>query len=149
MNAVDTNILLYAVDEDEPAKRRQARALLRQLGHTDGPLLMWQVLGEFLAGLRRWEQQRGYAPRRTRLYFQLISNRMRIEYPDLAAAERSFEFRERYSLSHWDSMLLAACVTAGVDTLYSEDMGDGMTYESVTVVNPFSGPPPSPPMAAT
>jgi hypothetical protein len=31
MNAVDTNILLYAVDEDEPAKRRQARVFLRRL----------------------------------------------------------------------------------------------------------------------
>ena len=40
MNAVDTNILLYAVDEDEPAKRKQARTFLRQLGRTDEPLLM-------------------------------------------------------------------------------------------------------------
>ena len=139
MNAVDTNVLLYAVDEDEPAKRKRAREFLRQLGRTDEPLLMWQVLGEFLAGLRRWEQQRGYDPRRTRRYFELMTSRMRIEYPNLAAAERSFEFRDRYSLSHWDSMLLAACATAGVDTLYSEDMDDGMTYDTVKVVNPFAG----------
>ena len=39
-------------------------------------------------------------------------------------------------VSHWDSMLLA-CVAAGVDTLYSEDLDAGMTYETVTVVNPF------------
>lgn len=44
-----------------------------------------------------------------------------------------------YSLSHWDSLLLAACATAGVDTLYSEDMDDGMTYDTVKVVNPFAG----------
>ena len=139
MIAVDTNVLLYAVDEDEPAKRKQAREFLRQLGRTDEPLLMWQVLGEFLAGLRRWEQQRGYDLRRTRRYFELITSRMRIEYPSLAAAERSFEFRERYRLSHWDSMLLAACAIAGVDTLYSEDMDDGMTYDTVKVVSPFAG----------
>jgi len=105
MNAVDTNILLYAVDEDEPTKRRLARAFLRQLGHTDEPLLMWQVLGEFLAGLRRWEHQRGYDPRRTRRYFQLISTRMRIEYPNLAVAERSFEFRDRFWVSIADRIL--------------------------------------------
>lgn len=80
MNAVDANILLYAVDKDEPAKREQARAFLRQLGRTNEPLLMWQVLGELLAGLRRWEQQRGYDPRRTRRYFQLITARMHVEY---------------------------------------------------------------------
>ncbi len=148
MNAVDTNVLLYAVDEDEPAKRKQARDLLRQLGHTDEPLLPWQVLGEFLASLRRWEQQRGYDPRRTRRYFPLITSRMRIVYPNLAAADRSFELRERYSLSHRDSMLLAACAIAGVDTLYSEDMDDGMTYGTVKVVNPFASPQHSVPPAA-
>ena len=39
--------------------------------------------------------------------------------------------------SFWDSMLLAACVAAGVRTFYSEDLGAGAQYESVTVINPF------------
>ena len=43
----------------------------------------------------------------------------------------------RYSLSHWDSLLIAACIEAGVETLYSEDTGDGSVYETVTVVNPL------------
>ena len=30
-----------------------------------------------------------------------------------------------------------ACLAAGVDTLYSEDLDPGTTYETVTVVNPF------------
>jgi len=34
-------------------------------------------------------------------------------------------------------MLFAACVEAGVDTLYSEDMDDGAAYDSVEIVNPF------------
>jgi predicted nucleic acid-binding protein len=49
----------------------------------------------------------------------------------------SLDLSPRYSLSHWDSMLLAACIEAGVDMLYSEDLDAGMTYDSVTVVNPF------------
>ncbi len=40
-------------------------------------------------------------------------------------------------LSHWDRMLIAACIDAGVRTLYSEDLGDGVAYDSVTVINPF------------
>lgn len=43
-----------------------------------------------------------------------------------------------YSVSHGDSMLIAACVEAGVDRLYSEDLDDGMTYDSVTIANPFA-----------
>ena len=38
----------------------------------------------------------------------------------------------------WDSLQLAACSDAGVDTLYSEDLDGGMTYDTVTIVNPFA-----------
>lgn len=29
-------------------------------------------------------------------------------------------------------------IDTGVETLYSEDLADGMTYESVTAINPFA-----------
>lgn len=139
MNAVDTNVLIYAVDDDEPLKRQQARDFLRQLGRSEEPVLMWQVVGEFLACLRRWEHQRGYDAQQTRRYYDLITSRLSVVFPDLSVPGASFDLRSRFSLSHWDSMLLAACINAGVDTLYSEDLDDGMTYDSVKVVNPFSG----------
>jgi predicted nucleic acid-binding protein len=49
-----------------------------------------------------------------------------------------FDLRARFSLSHWDSLLLAACKDAGVTTLYSEDMDAGTDYDGLTVVNPFA-----------
>ena len=50
----------------------------------------------------------------------------------------SLELCSRYSLSHWDSLLLAACLEAGVETLDSEDLQDGANYGGVRVVNPFA-----------
>jgi predicted nucleic acid-binding protein len=48
MNAVDTNVFVYAADDDEPVKQAKAVNLLDQLveepSHT---LLLWQVAGEF------------------------------------------------------------------------------------------------------
>lgn len=44
MNAVDTNILVYAVDEDEPVKRQKASDFLRQIGQTEPPILLWRVV---------------------------------------------------------------------------------------------------------
>ena len=35
------------------------------------------------------------------------------------------ELRESYSLSFWDSMIVASALEADVSTLYSEDMQDG------------------------
>jgi hypothetical protein len=44
MNAVDTDILVCGVDEDEPVKRQKARDFLRQIGQTEPPILLWQVV---------------------------------------------------------------------------------------------------------
>lgn len=52
--------------------------------------------------------------------------------------EISFHLHVRFSLSHWDSLLLAACKEAGVTTLFSEDMDSGTDYDGLTVVNPFA-----------
>lgn len=50
---------------------------------------------------------------------------------------RSFALRLRYSLSHWDSLIVASCAEAGVDTLLTEDMQHGAVYDSVRIENPL------------
>ena len=46
----------------------------------------------------------------------------------------SFDLRSRFSLSHWDSMLPAACKEAGVTMLYSKDMD----HTPILIVNLFA-----------
>lgn len=50
MNAVDTNILIYAHDTRYPVKLAIAEALIRTL--TDG-VLLWQVACEYVAASRK------------------------------------------------------------------------------------------------
>jgi len=46
MNAIDTNVLLYSVDRNEPAKQLKAQQLLQTLHHSTEPtILLWQVIG--------------------------------------------------------------------------------------------------------
>ena len=49
----------------------------------------------------------------------------------------ALDLAARYSLSHWDSMLLGACLEANIETLYTEDMGAPTSYDNVRLVNPF------------
>jgi len=45
---------------------------------------------------------------------------------------------KQYSLSHWDSLIVAAALLADCATLYSEDMQHGQIFEgTLSVVNPF------------
>jgi len=58
MNAVDTNVYVYALDGDEPAKQAQAIELFdRLMLQPAETVLLWQVAGEFLAQLRKWQSQ--------------------------------------------------------------------------------------------
>jgi predicted nucleic acid-binding protein len=58
MNAVDTNILIYSLDRNEPAKQSKAQQLLLQLrSATEPTFLLRQVLGASVQQLRRWRDQ--------------------------------------------------------------------------------------------
>ena len=139
MNAVDTNVFVYSVDVDEPSKRTNARELLQQfLVNPPETILLWQVIGEFLNCLRRWERQGRISAADVEDNIRDVLTGFPIALPTTNIIPLSLSLSSRYSLSHWDSMLIAACVEAGVDRLYSEDLDDGMTYDSVTIANPFA-----------
>jgi predicted nucleic acid-binding protein len=58
MNAVDTNVYVYALDADEPAKQAKAIDLLDRLAlKPNDSVIVWQVASEFLGQLRRCESK--------------------------------------------------------------------------------------------
>jgi len=138
MNAIDTNVLVYFVDFDEPVKRAKAIDLLERLGAEETEtVLPWQVAAEFLSCLRRWENEGKIDRDDTLQHLSQLESMLPLVYPTQSVLRLSLDLSSRYPLSHWDSMLLAACVEAGVDTLYTEDLDEGTTYDPVRIVNPF------------
>jgi predicted nucleic acid-binding protein len=138
MNAIDTNVLVYSADNEEPEKQATAVALVNEvIGGSVPTVMMWQVATEFLSCLRRWERQGRISRGDADLYLNRLLDVFELVCPTSDVIDIGVQLYQKYSLSHWDSMLIAACVEAGVTTLYSEDMGHGATYDTVTVVNPF------------
>jgi predicted nucleic acid-binding protein len=138
MNAVDTNILLYAVDQRDLVKRRAARQFLISLSRGPSPtFLLWQVACEFLAQLRRWHTIGMLVPGEPELYLRFARRLFTLLAPAEPVLDQALYLFTRHSLSHWDSMLVAACIEAGIDTLYTENMGAPRQIESVQLVNPF------------
>jgi predicted nucleic acid-binding protein len=62
----------------------------------------------------------------------------------ILAAIRS---EERYLISFWDALILAAAESGGAEVLYTEDLNDGQQYGTVVARDPFRGSEvsPSPP----
>ena len=139
MNAVDTNVLVYAFDADDPTRQSRAEALLEgpTLGLSEG-VLLWQVAGEFLNVLRKWESSGRLSAADVVAHFRDVLALWPLHLPTAEVFDRSFDLRTRYSLSHWDGLLIAACRIAGVRRLYSEDMQDGADCDGVRIDNPFT-----------
>lgn len=138
MIAIDTNILVYAVDDYEPEKKVLANDLVRRLLHqTDKIVIPWQVIVEFLAVQRRWKNL-------GRIDVSSISENIadvliafEVVVPKVSVVTQSLSLTTRFNLSHWDSLLIAACIEANIEILYSEDLSHQARYHSVTVLNPF------------
>ena len=139
MNAIDTNLLVYSIDVDEPVRCARAINLIDQLIQKPSEtIILWQVAVEFLCCLRKWESQHRISADDVSAHMHDWLVMFPLIFPSRDVIGISFNLSTHYSLSHWDSLLIAACIDAGVETLYSEDIDAGMQYGSVTVVDPFA-----------
>jgi predicted nucleic acid-binding protein len=138
MNAVDTNVFVYALDHDDVIKQSKAHELLTRLVQSPvEAFLLWQVAGELLSCLRKWEAVGRVGAADVEAHFRDVLSMFPLRIPTAQVFDTALDLHRRFSLSHWDSMLLAACKDAGVTTLYSEDLDAGTNYDGVSVVNPF------------
>ena len=127
----DTNIVVYAYGVD-PAKLAPARAIVNA-----SPVISTQVINEFHNVARR---KLGLdIATRHRVVTDLLQS-CRVLAVDRAIAIAAMQIEARYQVSYWDALILAAALASGCDTLYSEDLQDGQTFENqLTVRNPFTG----------
>jgi len=135
MNAVDTNILIYVNDPRDTDKQAIAASLVSSL--TDG-VLVWQVACEYLAASRKLEPL-GYNRAQAYQYIRDLQQVWYIFLPVWTVIDRAEDLMSRFSLSHWDSMVVAACLEANVKTLYTEDFGYS-DIDGLKIVNPFKSP---------
>lgn len=125
----DTNVLLYLISQDQ-SKFQQATELLQ-----DGGVISVQVLNEMIHVSRRkqaatWDK--------TDQLLASVRKACQVVALDEATHDQGRYLAERYQLSIYDAMIVAAAQRANVKVLYSEDMQDGLVIEkALTVKNPF------------
>jgi predicted nucleic acid-binding protein len=137
MNAVDTNIWIYQHDSRDPVKQQIADDLIARVRPL---ILLWQVGCEFLAASRKLSVI-GFTEKQARAALALMQSIATVALPGVAVWTRAQDLQDRFSLSSWDALLVAACLEAGVQTLYTEDMGAPRTIDGLSLVNPFlTGP---------
>lgn len=127
----DTNILLYLVSGD-PAKANRAEQLVAQ-----GGVISVQVLNEFAAVAA---SKKGVQFAKIRESLAAFRALFAVVPLDIETHEIGLDIAERYRVSIYDTMIVAAALRAGCTTLYTEDLQHRQTIERLTVHNPFADP---------
>lgn len=132
---LDTNVLLYAVDDRDAAKRDRARDWLVACWQRRCGRLSVQVLNEFYANARRKFDSAisaGDARAEVRRY-----QNWKPWVVDHPTVETAWALESRYGLSYWDALIVASAQHQGCTVLLSEDLQHEQQIDNVRVVNPF------------
>lgn len=130
----DTNVLIYAVDREEPEKRALAEDLVEEHLVAGDGMISVQVLREFYSASRRLpnplsDEQAQEVVERFSAFGTLPEDAKMV----LAAVRRS----RKISISFWDALIVEAALTGGADTLFTEDLQHGQDIGGLRVENPF------------
>lgn len=132
---VDSNIWLYILLPGQDAhKGKTARELVEFERHNI--VISTQVVNEVINTIIRHASMNELEIRElVRRFYARYQVHPIIEAIQLNATQ----LRENYSLSHWDSLIVATALYIGATQLYSEDMQDGLVIDKqLTIVNPFA-----------
>jgi predicted nucleic acid-binding protein len=126
---IDTSVLIYLASSD-PAKADQAERILAAGGRVSV-----QVLNE-ITNVARRKMRMSWAE--THAFLSMLRTLLPIESITIDTHDAGLRLAERYGLSTYDAMIAASALLAGCDTLWSEDMQDGMALgHGLHVRNPF------------
>lgn len=131
---VDTNVLVYVYDNDEPHKQQVAAQTLAEVG-AERVVLSAQVLNEFVVTVTR-KLARPLDEARTREAVEVLGQ-LDVVPVDAGLVAAGVLRSQRSQLSLWDALVVEAARRAGCTTLLTEDLHAGTDYDGVRVVDPF------------
>jgi len=130
---VDSNVFLYALDQSDPSKQQAARNWYFALWKSRMGRVSFQVLSEFYVNavrLRPTARNEARAEVRDLLTWGPVA-------ADSALLELGWKLQDRYQLSYWDALIVAAAIATSSRYLLTEDLQPGQKMDGVEVVSPF------------
>ena len=135
---VDTNVFVYRHDSSDPSKQACAEQWIRRLAHSRSGRLSFQVLQELYVTLTH-EQRLNFDRSQAHEIVKVLATWQPVA-ADLAMLKRAWVLQDRFPLSWWDALIIAAAQTCECKVLLTEDLQHGQEFGAVRVVNPFDSP---------
>ena len=132
---LDTNILVYAYDNDEPVKQSRAREILMQGIEDETAVLSVQVISEFFTVVTK-RIPKPLSAEEAEQVLDLLSILPVIEL-DFRMVRHAIQIHRQHGITYWDALIVAAAHRAECTQILTEDLNTGQAYEGVIVFNPF------------
>lgn len=129
----DTNVLLYMYSASDPIKQVRAAEVFAEYATRERAIISTQVVEEFW--VNGCKKLRGQIPEVRAVVSKLLD--LPLVILSQSHIMRAMDNQERYQISFWDGLILAAAESSGADILLTEDLNHGQQYGTVLAENPF------------
>jgi len=130
---IDTNILVYTLDQKNIEKRDAARVIVKKVVESHLPVISTQVIQEFFVVASSKLKADSIVVK------NIIHNfhNMEIVNNDLDLIEQAIDISVLSQLSFWDSLIIASAEKANCEYVLSEDLNSRQNYRGIKMLNPF------------
>jgi predicted nucleic acid-binding protein len=133
---LDTNIFVYCFDTTNPAKSHTANRLVEDCLRSRQGVISYQVVQEFFnVALRKFTHP--MSPADAQRYLVTVFRPMLSIHSSPALMSEALRIHERYKLSWYDSLIVAAALEGGCHSLCSEDLQHDFRIGDLRISNPF------------
>jgi predicted nucleic acid-binding protein len=133
---LDSNVILYSIDQADASKLRVAKALVGDALERKSAMISFQVVQETLdIAQRKFEVPISNEDAQALLQTVLIP--LMQVLPSQTLYLEAMRIKDRYQFGFYDSLIVAAALSQKCKRLYTEDMQDGQIIEGLKIVNPF------------
>ncbi len=134
---LDSNLLVYCFDEEEPEKKDRALATIDRVGRLPKAALPSQVLAEF-SNVALYKLEPPLSPDEVNEQVELYREVFPVLPLTSSMILEAIRGVRDHSFSYFDAQIWAAAKLNQVPVVLSEDFPVGATIEGVTFVNPLS-----------
>ncbi len=130
---LDTNILIYQMDNRDVAKQRKCRELVRALVLRHEAVISTQILQEFYVACTAKLKVKPILVKGMIHGFQ----NMEVLTVGSDLINEAIDTSIQYQISFWDSLVVVAAESAKCQYLVTEDLNEGQVIRNVKIQNPM------------
>ena len=133
---IDTNIIVYMFDKDNPQKRETAIRIVKEALESGQGVISYQVIQEFChAALKKFKSPMTPGDCNsfiTGYLFPLCS-----VFPGIELFSSALEISESTKYSFYDSLILSSSLFSGCGKVFTEDLQHNQIVRNMKIINPF------------